>query len=106
MSVWAQKVITGKVTDPQGNPVPNVSVTIKGTKTGTITKEDGTYSITLPSNSSVIVISSVGYASQEISAGDRSNVSVTIVPAAGSMEEVVVVAYGTKESQLRVLLPR
>lgn len=99
MSVWAQKVITGKVTDPQGNPVPNVSVTIKGTKTGTITKEDGTYSITLPSNSSVIVISSVGYASQEISAGDRSNVSVTIVPAAGSMEEVVVVAYGTQKRE-------
>ena len=43
--LFAQKTITGKVTDDKGNPMPNVSVVVKGTTTGTVTKTDGTYSL-------------------------------------------------------------
>jgi TonB-linked SusC/RagA family outer membrane protein len=90
------RTITGKVTDDKGNPIPNVSVVIKGTNTGTVTKADGTYSIAVPGNAKTLVFSSVDMVSQEVSIGSRSEVSVSLRPDDKSLQEVVVVGYGTQ----------
>ncbi|MFI5187802.1 MAG: carboxypeptidase-like regulatory domain-containing protein, partial [Chitinophagales bacterium] len=61
-----QRTITGKVTGPDSNPLNKVTVTVKGTKVATITKEDGGYSITLPPNANVLVFTYVGFQVDEV----------------------------------------
>ena len=100
MMLYAQlfaqtRTITGRVTDAQGNAVPNVSVTVRGTNVGTTTGTDGTFSLAVPANGRVLVISSVGFGQQEITIADRTNFDVSLSAAEQSMEEVVVTAYGT-----------
>ena len=95
----AQEVtVTGNVSEmdlPGG--LPGVNVIIQGTTQGTVTSVDGDYSITVPGPESVLVFSSVGYISEEITVGNRSTIDVTLVPDITSMEEVVVVGYGTQK---------
>ena len=68
-SLFAQeKTITGKITDSKdGSPAPGVTVTAKGTGTGTQTRSDGTYTLSVPNSTTTLVVSSVGYATQEVS---------------------------------------
>ena len=68
----AQRTLTGKVTDEKGNPVANASVVVKGTTSGTTTKADGSYSLTLPANAQVLVISSVDMIAQEFNIGNQT----------------------------------
>ncbi|HEY0042325.1 MAG TPA: carboxypeptidase regulatory-like domain-containing protein, partial [Flavisolibacter sp.] len=56
LTSWAQRTVTGKVTDANGNPVSSASVTVQNTQVGTITKEDGTFSLTVPANGRRLVI--------------------------------------------------
>lgn len=91
----AQRTITGKVTDDKGNPLPNVSVVVKGTTAGTTTKADGSYSLAVPSNARTLVFSSVDMATQEMNITNNSTISVTMSTQAKNMDEVIVVAYGT-----------
>jgi TonB-linked SusC/RagA family outer membrane protein len=91
----AQKIITGTVTDETGKPVPNASVYVKGTNTGTVTKADGTYSLTVPAGATALLFSSVGVESREMSIGSSNTVSVSLTSVTKSMDEVIVVAYGT-----------
>jgi TonB-linked SusC/RagA family outer membrane protein len=95
---WAQtRTVSGTVTDEQGNPVPNASIVIKGTSTGTTSKADGTFSLSLPSGPVVLVFSSVGMATQELTVGSSATYAVVLKGASNSMQEVVVVAYGTQQ---------
>jgi TonB-linked SusC/RagA family outer membrane protein len=95
---WSQtRSVSGTVTDEQGNPVPNASIIIKGTSTGTTSKADGTFTLGIPSGPVVLVFSSVGMADQELSVGSSSTYAVVLKGAANSMQEVVVVAYGTQQ---------
>lgn len=91
------RTVTGTVTDEQGNPVPNSSIVIKGTTTGTTSKGDGTFLLTVPSTPTVLVFSSVGMATQEVSLGTADTYSVVLKGATNSMQEVVVVAYGVQQ---------
>jgi TonB-linked outer membrane protein, SusC/RagA family len=84
------KKITGKITDEKGNPVPNASVVVKGTKSGTSANLDGTFSLTVPAGAKTLVITSVNYATQEISIVDKQNVSVLLQSSTQNLEEVVV----------------
>lgn len=93
----AQHTVTGKVTDEQGNPLPNVSVLVKGTTVGTITKADGTYSITLPANAKDLVFSSTDMTPQEVAIGSQSMINATLKASASTLQEVVVVGYGTQK---------
>jgi len=95
--VMAQdRVITGKVTDSKdGTPVIGASVQPKGTRTGTATKNDGTFSITVGSNVTTLVISSVGFATQEVSIEGKTSVEVSFVATGANLNEVVVTGYGT-----------
>ncbi|MDO6432051.1 SusC/RagA family TonB-linked outer membrane protein [Flavitalea sp. BT771] len=89
------KTITGKVSDDKGAPIQGATVAVKGTKSGASTGLDGTYRITVPAGASTLVISSVGYKSQEVAIGDQASIDVALVSSSASLNEVVVVGYGT-----------
>ncbi|TDE15264.1 SusC/RagA family TonB-linked outer membrane protein [Dyadobacter psychrotolerans] len=92
------QLITGKVTDaatPTG--LPGVNVVIKGSQTGTVTDANGNYSLSVPDAGAVLVFSYVGYLSQEIQTGSKSNISVQLIADSKSLSEVVVVGYGTQK---------
>ncbi len=95
------KKITGKVTDENGTPIEGASVTLKGSKTGSITDASGVYAIKVEGNNAVLVISSLNYADKEIKAGSASviNVQLTISAKTQSLDEVVVVGYGTQRKK-------
>ena len=89
------KTITGRVVEsPSNQPIPGANVVIKGTTTGTQTDTDGRFSLNVPSGNVTLVISFIGYTSQDIAVGNRSTVTVTLAPDAQSLNEVVVTALG------------
>jgi TonB-linked SusC/RagA family outer membrane protein len=92
-SAWAQRTITGTVTDEKGTPIPNVSVVVKGTSLGTTTKEDGTYSIVLPANAKTLLFSSVNTESIEITIGSESRINATLKSEERALQEVIVTGY-------------
>ena len=95
--VFAQKVVTGKVTDANdGTSLPGVNVSIKGTNLGTTTGVSGEYSLRIPANAKTLVFSFVGYDKQEIPVGSNSAVNVQLKISAVNLDEVVVTAYGIK----------
>ncbi|WP_460942781.1 TonB-dependent receptor [Spirosoma daeguense] len=90
--------IKGSVTAADGQgALAGVSVVIKGTTRGTTTDGNGAYEITVPNASAVLVFSFVGYTSQEIAVGNRSTLDVTLVADNKTLEELVVVGYGTQK---------
>jgi TonB-dependent starch-binding outer membrane protein SusC len=95
----AQHTITGKVTDDKGSPVANASVLVKGTAFGTTTKADGTYSISVPANGKVLIISSVDMLTQELNIGTQTSINVSLKSEDKIMQEVVVVGYGTQKKR-------
>jgi TonB-linked SusC/RagA family outer membrane protein len=98
-SALAQRTITGKVTDEKGAAVANASVIVKGTTTGTTTKADGTFSLPIPANARVLVISSVDFLTQELNIGSESTFSIALKGEDKVMQEVVVVGYGTQQKK-------
>jgi TonB-dependent starch-binding outer membrane protein SusC len=86
--------VTGKITDNTGSPLAGVTVLIKGTKIATSTDQDGTFSINAPSGSSVLIFSSVGFISREVSIDNKGQVNVSLSAADNSMDQVVVIGYG------------
>jgi TonB-linked SusC/RagA family outer membrane protein len=93
-----QKTITGTVTDQDGLPLPGVNIIKKGTATGTQSNFDGEYSIQA-AQGDILVYSFVGMETQEYTVGDVNTVDVTMGPDAASLDEVVVVAYGTSTKE-------
>ncbi|TDH28594.1 SusC/RagA family TonB-linked outer membrane protein [Segetibacter sp. 3557_3] len=96
--VFAQnRTITGKVTDAKtGEGISGVTVTVRGTTIGSATSGDGSFSISVPANAKTLIFSSVGYGTQEIAAGSANNISVALQYGTKSLDEVVVVGYGTQ----------
>lgn len=102
VAALAQKTITGTVTDDKGNPLPNVSVVVKGSAAGgTVTKSDGTYSLTIPSNAKQLEFSFLGYESQTVNISNQARYSITLMPAATrEIDEVIVTGINRiKKSQ-------
>lgn len=96
IGLQAQNIsVTGQVTD-QGEPLIGVNVQVKGTTQGTVTDIDGNYTIDAPSDG-LLVFSYVGYADQEIAVNGRSEINVELFIDAQTLDEVVVVGYGTME---------
>jgi len=91
--------VSGRILDAQGNGVPNVSITVKGSTLGTTTGTDGGFTLSVPANAKSLVVSSVGYQSQEISLGNASTYEVRLTSTNQNMDEVVVVAYGTTRKE-------
>jgi TonB-linked SusC/RagA family outer membrane protein len=97
-----QKTVTGKITDQQsGQPVGDVTVSVKGSTVSTVSAADGSFSISLPPDRSVLVFSIVGYASEEVNVANQTTVSVSLTTQGKEMDEVVVIGYGvTKRRDL------
>ena len=94
-----ERVVSGKVTASEdGSGVPGVNVLEKGTTNGTVTDADGSYKINVGANAT-LVISFVGFVTQEIAVGSQSTVNVSLASDVTSLSEVVVVGYGTQEKK-------
>jgi TonB-dependent starch-binding outer membrane protein SusC len=87
------KTVTGRVTNERNEPIPNASVIVKGTSTGTTSDNNGNFSIVVPDRA-VLVVSSVNYAEREVTVGSSNRVTVQLT-ATGDLGEVVVIGYGT-----------
>ena len=87
--------VTGKVTDENSEGLAGVNVIVKGTGQGTVTDVEGNYSLEVPGVESVLVFSSIGYIKEEVTVGTQSIINVSLVPDVASLEEIVVVGYGT-----------
>jgi TonB-linked SusC/RagA family outer membrane protein len=91
------KVITGKITDDKGAPVQGASVSVKGSKGGTTTDANGGFSLTVGAAVKSLIVSSVGYNQQEIAVTDQTSVSVALVTSSQSLNDVVVIGYGSAQ---------
>ncbi|RZL12616.1 MAG: SusC/RagA family TonB-linked outer membrane protein [Hymenobacter sp.] len=87
---------TGLVKDTKGNPLPGATIIIRGTKSGTTSAADGTFRFNLPTGNEVLIISSVGFKTQEIEVKGRATLEVRLEDDNASLDEVVVVGYGTQ----------
>jgi TonB-linked SusC/RagA family outer membrane protein len=94
-------VISGKISDESGVGMPGVNVLIKGTSTGTTTNAEGQYTLNLSGDQSaaILVISFIGYTTQEVPIDNRNTINVTMTTDVTALTEVVVVGYGTQEKR-------
>jgi TonB-dependent starch-binding outer membrane protein SusC len=90
--------ITGKVIGDDGNVIPGVNVVEKGKSKGTVTDADGTFSMAV-GRDATLVFSFVGYASQEVAVGNQTTINITLQPDITSLSEVVVIGYGQIEAK-------
>lgn len=86
--------VKGQITDSKGLPLPGVSVMVKGTTTGVTTDNEGRFSLILPSGSSTLVFTYIGFTTQEIAVNNQAVINVTMTESANTLNEVVVTALG------------
>ena len=95
------RTITGVVTDQDGEPIQGVTIAIKGTSLGTITGENGEFSLSDVPENATLLFSFVGMSTQEIAVGNQTSINVTLEVDAIGIEEVIAIGYGTvKKSDL------
>ncbi len=98
VSAWAQDItVQGRVTDQAGNTIPGANVVIKGTTSGTVTDANGAFTITVPNQDAVLIMSYLGYQPQEIQVGTQTNFNVALSEDITALEELVVVGYGSQK---------
>jgi TonB-linked SusC/RagA family outer membrane protein len=89
--------VSGRVTDGAGLPLPGVNILVKGTTTGTTTDVNGAYRLEVVNQEAILVFSFIGYVTQEIAVNNRTTIDVTLTEDVQSLDEVVVVGYGTQK---------
>lgn len=94
----ADILVSGTITDDTGEPLPGVNILVKGTTHGTVTSIDGTYSLNVPEDAT-LVISFIGFLTEEVPVNGRSVINMSLMPDILTMDEVVVVGYGTVKRQ-------
>jgi TonB-linked SusC/RagA family outer membrane protein len=97
-SAMSQGTITGQVKDKTGNPVSGATISIKNKKTSTFTGTDGRFSI-IAAAGDVLVVSSIGYDNSEVTVGSGSSVNVELTTRVSSLDDVIVVGYGTQKKK-------
>lgn len=90
-----QKAVRGKVTDKMGLPLPGVSVVVRGTSIGVTTDVNGNFSLQIPPDAAVLLVSFVGMKTQEIPVGSQTVFNIVLEEETIGLDEVVVVGYGT-----------
>ncbi|MBC8155731.1 MAG: TonB-dependent receptor [Bacteroidetes bacterium] len=93
------QTVSGRVTDEMGQALPGVTVLLKNTSNGTNTSAEGTYRLSVPAGNATLVVSYVGYLSQEIPVDNRSVIDIKLTPGDKTLSEVVVVGYGTQQKK-------
>jgi TonB-linked SusC/RagA family outer membrane protein len=94
-----ERTLNGTITDEKSEPLPGVSVIVKGTQRGTISNTDGGYSISLPDGEVSLIYSFVGYLSQEIIITNQTVLDISLKVDSKALDEVVVVGYGTQKKR-------
>jgi TonB-dependent starch-binding outer membrane protein SusC len=94
LHIFAQSQVTGTVTDPTGRSIAGATVTVKGTNNATSTNDQGAFTINAPATAT-LVISAVGFGTQEVPVQNRTSVSVQMATQESNLNEVVVIGYGT-----------
>ncbi|WDF66375.1 SusC/RagA family TonB-linked outer membrane protein [Flavobacterium sp. KACC 22763] len=95
-SIYAQSTtIEGKITDATGMSLPGVNINEKGTKNGTSTDFEGSFKINVSNSKATLIISYLGFQTQEVSVAGKSKINVTLAEQSNSLNEVVVVGYGS-----------
>jgi TonB-linked SusC/RagA family outer membrane protein len=98
--VLAQKTITGKVTNKEdGLGLPGVSIVVTGTSIGTVTDVSGKYSLPVPANATSLRITFIGMKPVDVAIGTSKEINVTMEPEVTSLDEVVVIGYGTQKKR-------
>ncbi len=99
---FAQNIaVSGKVRSNTGEALPGVTIVLKNSALGTTTDMNGNYSLSVPDVNGILVFSYIGYTTQEVAINNRTSINVSLAMDAKTMEEVVVVGYGTvKKSDL------
>ena len=92
---YSQVNISGKVTNISGEPIPGVNVMVKGTDMGTVTDVNGEYALGNISKDAIITFSFVGMLAEEVTVGDQAIIDMTLIEDIQSLDEVVVIGYGT-----------
>ena len=92
-----QKSVSGKVTDSSGVSLPGVNISVKGTVIGTVTGLDGKYTLEVPDGNAILEFSFIGYNTESLSLQGQSTLDVMLVPDVKSLDEVVVIGYGTQK---------
>nr|WP_295863980.1 TonB-dependent receptor [uncultured Chitinophaga sp.] len=92
-----EQEVRGKITNEKGEPLPGVTIQVKGTAKGVVTNENGEYVITVPDSHAVLVISSLGYNKTELPVNGQKELSVALQPSASNINELVVVGYGEQK---------
>lgn len=91
------KTITGTVKDEAGQPLPGASVIVKGTNNGTQTDFNGNFSLSVSNDVTTLVVSFLGFSTQEVAITGRTSIDVQLVADASELDEVVIVGYGTQK---------
>ena len=89
--------VSGKVTSETGDPMPGLTITVKGTTNGASTNVDGSFSMPVPNANSILVFSFIGYTTQEVPVNNRTTLNISMQPDAKALEEVVVTGYTTEK---------
>lgn len=98
-NAWAQRTISGTVTDEKGEGLIGATVLVRGTNTGTATDVEGKYSITLPEGGNTLIFTYVGYESKEVTVGASNVINVSLSAGAEQLKEVVVTALGIEREK-------
>ncbi len=93
------QTVKGIVRDTDNEPLPGVSIIVKGTQTGALTDQDGKYSIDVPDAGATLIFSFVGYIPQEVRVGNQSDISLVMQTDTKALSEVIVVGYGTVKKE-------
>src|SRR5205823_11297987 len=103
-AIFAQqrRSISGTVTDSAGHGIPGISITVKGTKTTTLSDNSGKFNVPVTSSSDVLRLTSIGYEPAEVIVGNSSDLSIPMRSQANTMNEVVVTAMGIKKEQRKL----
>ena len=93
------KAVTGKVSDSKGESIPGSTVILKGSEVGTTTGADGRFTIQVPNDAAVLIFSSIGFTTKEVTVGSQSVINVVLEASSALLEEVVVTALGVKRDK-------
>lgn len=97
-----QKNVTGVITDSKSQPIPGVSIIVKGTAIGAITNNDGKFSLLVPSDAKTLQVSFIGMQTQEISLEGRSTFNIVMTESNVKLDDVVIVGYGVQKKESMV----
>lgn len=96
MAYGQARTVTGKVTESEsGEGLPGVNIVIKETGQGTITRDDGTYSLVVPGPDAILMFSFIGFSTQEVTVGVQNIINVALESETTQLDEVVAIGYGT-----------